>query len=175
MNNTPQETIKQNDALLVLRAKLGCLLEALNSKDRETRLNNMPNASSFIEEAIQLTRERQAIGASQSEPVAEIVEHEYLNGHIKMIKPLSEAPVGTKLYAAPQQSPIPQGWKPTDDEILEFAANEELFLFANHEDLMAIANGVIELIQLRINKLSAAPSAPIEAQQSVTGKDNGSN
>jgi hypothetical protein len=150
MNNTPQETIKQNDALLVLRAKLGCLLEALNSKDRETRLNNMPNASSFIEEAIQLTRERQAIGASQSEPVAEIVEHEYLNGHIKMIKPLSEAPVGTKLYAAPQQT-IPS--EPTDEMI-------RAAIKADYKGKVNIERETLIIAYKAM--LSASPTAPIE-------------
>ena len=46
---------------------------------------------------------------------------------------------------------IPDGWKPSEAEILKYASEEELFLFADESDLLEIANGILELVQIKIN------------------------
>ena len=57
------------------------------------------------------------------------------------------------------QSTVPDGWKPTEKEILEYGRGDGQFgLFADEGDALAIANGVLELVQLNINKLNAAPT-----------------
>jgi len=59
-----------DDDLLVLRCKLGALLEALNSRDREVRLNNMTNASAMVQEAIDTFAQ---LSARQGEPVGVVI------------------------------------------------------------------------------------------------------
>lgn len=68
-------------------------------------------------------------------------------------KPLDEDAIEiTPLFTTPQ---VPEGWKPSEKELLEFAESEELFLFAGKDDFLAIANGLLEFISSRI---SAAPT-----------------
>lgn len=59
------------------------------------------------------------------------------------------------LFTSPPKQAIPDGWKPTEKEILKYASEEELFLFADESDLLEIANGILELVQIKIN---AAPT-----------------
>jgi len=42
-------------------------------------------------------------------------------------------------------------WKPTEKEIANYASVEELYLFASESDLMSIAIGILELVQIKIN------------------------
>lgn len=58
--------------------------------------------------------------------------------------------IGTKLYTSPPKQ-IPDGWEPSEKEILKYASEEELFLFADESDLLEIANGILELVQIKIN------------------------
>lgn len=52
-------------------------------------------------------------------------------------------------------------WKPSEQELLDYANQEELFLFADEADYLAIANGVLELVQIRMEKITLqAKSVP---------------
>jgi hypothetical protein len=47
----------------------------------------------------------------------------------------------------------------TEKELLQFATEEELFLFAGEEDYLAIANGVMELVNIKLRQqLASQPS-----------------
>jgi hypothetical protein len=65
-------------------------------------------------------------------------------------------------HTSPALVATPEGWKPSEDEILKYAADEELFLFADEGDLLAIANGILELVQIKLN---GHPPAPTQEQR----------
>lgn len=82
-----------------------------------------------------------------------------------------EWPIGTNLLNADQAkdmlehiltgahvelytSPMSKEWvglKITDEELLKYAVSEELLLFASEDDYLAIANGVLELVNIKLN------------------------
>ncbi len=67
------------------------------------------------------------------------------------------------VYASPQpidESVLELDWKPSEEELLEYARKEELYLFADEGDYLAIANGVLELVQIKINQ--AARRVPFQ-------------
>lgn len=63
------------------------------------------------------------------------------------------------LRAALSDKPVQgvEGWKPSEQELLAYAGQEALFLFAGEEDYLAIANGVLELVQIKLNKSAQTP------------------
>lgn len=59
----------------------------------------------------------------------------------------------TELVEQPAQSQeLENVAKISDKELLEFGISEELLLFANESDYLAIAQGVLELVQFRLNQ-----------------------
>lgn len=74
-----------------------------------------------------------------------------------------------KYYTLPPKQ-IPDGWKPSEKEILKYASEEELFLFADESDLLEIANGILELVQIKIN---TAPTTSLTSETNTeVGNEN---
>ena len=61
--------------------------------------------------------------------------------------------------APPSTAQAVEAALPTEEELLDFADAEELFLFADREDFLAIANGVLELVTKKLRLI------PTEAAQ----------
>lgn len=61
------------------------------------------------------------------------------------------------IYSQPTDNRVLElDWKPSEEELIEYASQEELFLFAGKDDYLAIANGVLELVQIKIKQAHQA-------------------
>ena len=60
-----------------------------------------------------------------------------------------------------------------EEELLKYAEQEELFLFANADDYLAIANGVIELVNIKLRTKVASADVLVEALREITYSHDG--
>lgn len=58
----------------------------------------------------------------------------------------------------------------SEKELLDYASQEQLFLFASKSDYLAIANGVLELVNIKLNQEATALRAQVAELQSLVAR-----
>ena len=128
------------------------------------------DANEFLNKFAQLRDARaKASKQVQGEAVAIVDVEGKIHLNMTDLNAIRKAGKEINLYASPPQPQTvanalekASNWKPNELEILKYAADEELFLFSSQDDLLAIANGIIELIQIKINRNLITTQPPIQ-------------